>query len=63
MRTFNVTGMTCGHCSRAVTQAIQARDPSAQVTVDLASGRVTVEGELPDEQVREAIREEGYQVQ
>ncbi|WP_241485531.1 heavy-metal-associated domain-containing protein, partial [Xanthomonas euvesicatoria] len=29
--------MTCGHCVRTVTQAIQAVDPHAQVDVDLGS--------------------------
>ncbi|HCL77987.1 MAG TPA: copper resistance protein CopZ, partial [Pseudomonas sp.] len=26
MQTFKVQGMTCGHCERAVVNAIQARD-------------------------------------
>ena len=28
---LNVTGMTCGHCVRAVTQAVRTVDPEAQV--------------------------------
>ena len=35
---FQVSGMTCGHCVRAVTQAIEALDPAARVNVDLAAG-------------------------
>ena len=31
--------MTCGHCERAVTQAIQQVDPAATVQIDRASGQ------------------------
>ena len=44
MRIFKVRGMSCGHCVRAVTQALQARDPQARVQVDLGTGEVRVEG-------------------
>lgn len=62
MQTFNVTGMTCAHCERAVTRVIQARDAQARVRVDLQTGVVQVEGNLSAAAVREAIEEEGYQV-
>ncbi|MGK9067161.1 heavy-metal-associated domain-containing protein [Stutzerimonas chloritidismutans] len=62
MRTFQVTGMTCAHCERAVTQAIQAREPGAVVRVDLERGQVEVQGELSDQAIREAIEAEGYQL-
>ncbi|WAG78459.1 cation transporter [Metapseudomonas furukawaii] len=60
MQVFKVQGMSCGHCVRAVTQAVQALDPAAEVQVDLASGEVRVSSRLADAQVLEAIREEGY---
>ncbi len=63
MQTFQVTGMTCAHCERAVIQAIQARDADARVRVDLARGLVEVDAALEAEAIREAIREEGYEVQ
>jgi copper chaperone len=63
MQTFNVQGMTCAHCQRAVTQAIQSRDADAKVDVDLEAGVVRVEGGLDEIAIREAIEEEGYQVQ
>lgn len=40
---FKVEGMSCQHCVAAVTNAIRAQLPSAQVQIDLVSGRVTVE--------------------
>ena len=63
MQTFKVHGMTCGHCERAVINAIQARDSSAKVEVDLKAGLVQVEGSLAESVIREAIEEEGYKVQ
>ena len=59
---LNVTGMTCQHCVKAVTAAIQAADPQAQVSVDLAAGKVTVETSLARDQVAAAVQAEGYQV-
>ncbi|AMN78726.1 heavy-metal-associated domain-containing protein [Pseudomonas azotoformans] len=60
MQVFSVEGMTCGHCVRAVTQAVQSKDPAASVKVDLAAKEVGVESRLSAEQVIEAITEEGY---
>lgn len=62
MHVFNVTGMTCAHCERAVTQAIKALDPQARVEVDLDAGTVRVEGTPSEQQIRAAIEEEGYQM-
>ncbi|MEF9671975.1 heavy-metal-associated domain-containing protein [Pseudomonas sp. MWU13-2100] len=61
MQVFNVQGMSCGHCVRAITQAVQARDPAAEVRVDLAAKEVSVNSRLSVEDVLSAISEEGYQ--
>ncbi len=60
MQIVKVSGMTCGHCVRAITQAIHAGDPAAEVQVDLGAGEVRVASRLSLEQVLAAIREEGY---
>lgn len=62
MQMFNVEGMSCSHCVRAITQAVQAKDPAASVRVDLAAREVGVESSLTEQQVIEAISEEGYGV-
>lgn len=62
MQVFNVQGMSCGHCVRAITQAVQAKDPAASVRVDLAAKEVGVESALSADQVIAAISEEGYEV-
>jgi copper chaperone len=58
-----VGGMSCEHCVRAVTGAIQAEDPQAQVQVDLAAGRVRATTTLPRDRVSALVQEEGYTVQ
>ncbi|MFU2329309.1 heavy-metal-associated domain-containing protein [Pseudomonas sp. NFX98] len=62
MQVFNVEGMSCGHCVRAITQAVQAQDPAASVRVDLAAKEVGVESALTAQQVIDAISEEGYSI-
>ncbi|NIC41265.1 heavy-metal-associated domain-containing protein [Aquabacterium sp. A08] len=61
-QTFTVTGMTCGHCEKAVTQAIRAVDPQAQVRIDRAQNRVEVDSTQPRAALAQAIAEEGYAV-
>jgi copper chaperone CopZ len=59
---FQVTGMTCDHCRRAVTAEI-GRIPGVQgVAVDLASGSVTVTATQPVDRadVSRAVDEAGY---
>lgn len=62
MQTFNVQGMSCGHCVKAITQAVQAKDPAADVQVDLGAKTVQVQSALPADAVLKAIKEEGYEV-
>lgn len=63
MQVFKVSGMSCGHCVRAITQALQALDAGAEVQVDLAAAEVRVASGLSADEVQQAIREEGYEVQ
>ena len=60
--TLQVEGMTCGHCERAVTQAVQQIDPAATVRIDRAHNRVDIDSTQPREALAAAIAEEGYQV-
>jgi copper chaperone len=61
-QTFQVTGMTCGHCEKAVTRAIKQLDPAAEVAIDRAQNKVEVQSEQPRKALVKAIVEEGYQV-
>lgn len=58
---FAVKGMTCGGCAEAVKRVIRKSDPAADVTVDLATGRVEARtvGKAADLAV--AITKAGYE--
>ncbi|MEU8326849.1 copper ion binding protein [Micromonospora sp. NPDC048839] len=60
--TFQVQGMTCGHCVSAVSVEVGGIAGVRDVQVDLATGQVTVSSEQPlDVQlVRAAVDEAGY---
>ena len=61
--TYHVTGMTCGHCEKAVTEEVGAIPGVTEVKVDLPTGHVTVTGSgLSDDAVRAAVDEAGYEV-
>ncbi|RFO95634.1 heavy metal transport/detoxification protein [Rhodoferax lacus] len=59
---FTVTGMTCGHCEKAVTRALLQVDPQAQVQIDRAQNRVEVTSAQERAALAQAIAEEGYAV-
>ena len=52
--------MTCGHCVRSVTAAVQQVDPAARLQIDLPMHRVSIESDLPAERFSAALSEEGY---
>jgi copper chaperone len=62
--TYQVTGMTCEHCARAVTGELTAVPGVAQVSVTLVPGgksavTVTSEAPLPAEAVAAALDQAG----
>ena len=57
---FNIPAMSCGHCVRAITEAVKQADPDAQVTVDLPTKQVTVQTSQPRDAVVLALSEAGY---
>ena len=59
---FSVEGMSCKHCVKAVTQAVQKLDPQAQVQVDLPAKAVVIESLEAREALAKAIADEGYAV-
>ena len=63
--TYQVEGMTCGHCAGRVTEEITALDGVTDVHIDLVAGgtstvTVTAEHPLSTDAVRAAIEEVGY---
>ena len=60
---FIVPAISCGHCVRAVTEAVKQTDPDAQVSVDLESKKVTVQTTQERDVVAAALADAGYPVQ
>ncbi len=63
--TLDVTGMTCGHCEKAVNGALTELDGVQKVDVNLETGKVNVdydEGKVTLEQMKEAVEDQGYDV-
>jgi len=60
--TYSVTGMTCDHCVKAVTDELMQLDGVSEVTIDLPTGAVTVTsaGDLGQKAVAAAVDEAGY---
>ncbi|APX74651.1 heavy-metal-associated domain-containing protein [Achromobacter insolitus] len=58
---FQVPDMTCGHCVKTITGAVNQAAPGATVTVDLPTHRVTVTGADDADKIEDAIRDAGYQ--
>ncbi|MFF5992354.1 MULTISPECIES: heavy-metal-associated domain-containing protein [Prauserella] len=63
-QTYTVTGMTCEHCVRSVTEEVGALSGVTDVAVDLPTGEVTVtsDQELGVDDVRAAVEEAGYKL-
>ena len=64
---YDVTGMTCEHCVRAVTDEVTAIPGVREVGIDLVAGgtsavRVVSDQPLADDTVREAVDEAGYEL-
>lgn len=57
---LSVNDMTCGHCVSTVTKTVKALDAGAQVQVDLATKRVSVDGNVSQDEVIAALGEAGY---
>jgi copper chaperone len=61
MLTFRVDDMTCGHCVRAIKEAVRALDADALVDVDLPRGLVRIQtANLDAARARQALQEAGY---
>jgi copper chaperone CopZ len=62
--TYQVKGMTCGHCVGTVSGEISQLDGVTGVEVDLATGAVTVTSEatLERDAVAAAVDEAGYEL-
>jgi copper chaperone len=62
MTTYSVPGISCDHCKRAIEGEVGQVEGVDRVEVDVAAKTVEVAGTAPDDAVRAAIDEAGYEV-
>ena len=65
--TYQVAGMTCGHCVSSVTEELTKLEGVSEVNVDLVAGgtspvHVVSAAPLDETAVREAVAEAGYEL-
>jgi copper chaperone len=58
---LKVSGMSCQHCSAAVTKALETVPGVSRVNVDLGSGLARIEGDAPLDALVRAVTEAGYE--
>ena len=63
-KTLKIEGMMCGHCEMHVKKALLALDGVKQAEVSCTTGTavVTLEKEIPDDTLKQAVADEGYRV-
>ena len=63
-KTLKIEGMMCGHCEMHVKKALLALDGVKQAEVSCTTGTavVTLEKEIADDALKQAVADEGYQV-
>ncbi|MBI1892471.1 MAG: heavy-metal-associated domain-containing protein [Burkholderiales bacterium] len=62
MYELQVEGMSCNHCVSKVTRSIKKIDADANVNIQLASQKVSVESTADVEDIASALAEAGYPV-
>lgn len=60
MLKLSVENMTCGHCVKAIENAILEQDSSAEIKVNLEQKQVEVESNLEANQIISILEDEGY---
>jgi copper chaperone len=57
---LDVSGIGCGSCVSKITQAIQAVDASAQVAIDRAAGKISVQSQESPARISALVQALGY---
>ena len=61
-KTYNVPGISCGHCKSAIEGEVGELDGVSSVVVDVDAKTVTVDGDASEDDIVAAIDEAGYEV-
>ena len=60
--TLKIEGMTCGHCVRAVQNALEAVPGATVEAVQIGEARVRIIGEGTQDALKHAVEAEGFRV-
>lgn len=60
--TVQISGMSCGHCVKAVEGALKQVPGLSRVEVKIGEAVIETEGAPDVAKIKEAIEEEGYEV-
>ncbi len=60
MTTFSVPEMSCGHCRKAIEQAVAEADSTATVSCDLDAKEVTIDSRLAPGDLAAVLDAAGY---
>ncbi len=61
MQKYSVPDMTCGHCKKAIEEAIHQLDDGARIEVDLDAHVIEVATQASTENLLGALKEAGYE--
>ena len=63
-KTLKIEGMMCGHCEMHTKKALEALDgvTKAEVSHKTGTAVVTLEKNVPDDVLMQAVTDQGYQV-
>jgi copper chaperone len=64
MKTIKIKGMSCQHCVKSVTKALEEIDGVSGVSVDLLKGEASFDEKGPVDEglIREKIKKAGFEV-
>ena len=62
MATVKIKGMSCQHCVKATTKALEEIKGISNVKVDLLKGQASFDGKASPETIKEAIARIGFEV-
>ena len=60
VQSYSVKGMTCGGCSRSVSEAIRREWPDVAVEISLEAASVAVTGKHDPSKMEEVIEDAGF---
>ncbi|GAA2232646.1 MULTISPECIES: heavy-metal-associated domain-containing protein [Kitasatospora] len=62
--TYTVSGMSCGHCEKSISEEVSALPGVIEVSADAGAGTVTISSDSPldENAVRAAVDEAGYEL-